>query len=65
MQEEQNKPEELMRGSRRRRVSEARAAIALRSSKERGLSVAEIARNLGVNTSSINRAIACAEDASE
>jgi len=58
-------PEELRRGSRRRRVSEARAAIALRSSKEIGLSGAEIARNLGVNTSSINRAIARAEDASE
>jgi len=58
-------PEELRRGSRRRRVSEARAAIALRSSKEIGLSGAEIARTLGVNTSSINRAIAHAEDASE
>jgi len=58
-------PEELRRGSRRRRVSEARAAIALRSSKEIGFSGAEIARNLGVNTSSINRAIARAEDASE
>jgi REP element-mobilizing transposase RayT len=55
-------PEELKRGSRRRRVSEARAAIAIRSSKELGLSGAEIARDLGVNTSSINRAIACAED---
>jgi hypothetical protein len=39
-----------------------RAAIACRSSKELGLSGAEIARHLGVNTSSINRAIACAED---
>ena len=57
--------EELKRGSRRRRVSEARATIALRSSKEIGLSGAEIARNLGVNTSSINRAIARAEEASE
>jgi REP element-mobilizing transposase RayT len=58
-------PEELRRGSRRRRVSEARATIALRSSKEIGLSGAEIARKLGVNTSSINRAIARAEEASE
>lgn len=55
-------PEELKRGSRRRRASEARAAIALRSSKELGLSGAEIARHLGVNTSSINRAIARTED---
>jgi len=39
-----------------------RAAIAFRSSKELGLSGAEIARDLGVNTSSINRAIARAED---
>lgn len=58
-------PEELRRGSRRRKVSEARATIALRSSKELGLSGAEIARNLGVNTSSINRAIAHAEDDSK
>lgn len=56
-------PEELKRGSRRRRASGGRAAIACRSSKELGLSGAEIARHLGVNTSSINRAIARAEDA--
>lgn len=55
-------PEELKRGSRRRRVSDARAAIAVRCSKGLGLSGAEIARYLGVNTSSINRAIARLED---
>jgi len=55
-------PEELKRGSRRCRVSGARAAIACRSSKELGLSGAEIARHLGVNTSSINRAIVRAEN---
>ena len=51
-------PEELKRGGRRRRVSGVRAAIAFRSSKELGFSGAEIARHLGVTTSSINRAIA-------
>ena len=54
-------PEELKRGGRRIRVSEARAAIACRSKEELGLSGAEIARHLGVNTSSINRAIARVE----
>lgn len=54
-------PEELKRGGRRARVSEARAAIARRSKEELGLSGAEIARHLGVNTSSINRAIARVE----
>jgi hypothetical protein len=47
--------EELRKGSRRSRVSEARAAIAYRSKEELGISGAEIARYLGVNTSSINR----------
>jgi REP element-mobilizing transposase RayT len=51
-------PEELKRGGRRTRVSEARVAIAHRSREELGLSGAEIARHLGVNTSSINRALA-------
>jgi len=54
-------PEELKRGGRRVRVSEARAAIAFRSKEELGLCGAEIARHLGVNTSSINRAIARVE----
>ena len=55
--------EELKRGSRRSRVSAVRAVIAVRSKDELGLSGAEIARHLGVNTSSINRALARAEGA--
>jgi DNA-binding MarR family transcriptional regulator len=39
-------------------VSEARAGIAYRSKEELGISGAEIARYLGVNTSSINRTLA-------
>lgn len=58
-------PEELKRGSKRRKVSEARATIACRSSEELGLSGAEIARHLGVNTSSVNRAIASVEESAE
>jgi putative transposase len=50
--------EEVRKGSRRSRVSEARAAIAYRSKEELGISGAEIARYLGVNTSSINRTLA-------
>ena len=50
--------EELMKRSRRSRVNEARAAIAYRSKEELGISGAEIARYLGVNTSSINRTLA-------
>jgi len=49
--------QELRKGSRRSLVSEVRAAIAYRSKEELGLSCAEIARHLGVNTSSINRAL--------
>ena len=48
---------ELRSGSRRRVVSEARAAIAFRAIEELGLATAEIARALGVATSSISRAI--------
>ncbi len=51
-------PEEIKRGSRRHRVCETRMTIAIRSREELGLSGAEIARYLGVNTSSINRALA-------
>ncbi len=50
--------EELKRGNRRRKVSESRMTIARQSRSELGLSGAEIARHLGVNTSSINRALA-------
>ena len=54
--------EELREGNKRRAVSETRLVVARRSRNELGLSGAEIARHLGVNTSSINRALAC-EDA--
>ncbi len=50
--------EELTKGSKRCKVSETRMTIARRSRNELGLSGAEIARHLGVNTSSINRALA-------
>jgi putative transposase len=50
-------PAELKSGSIRRQVSETRGVIALRSRDELGLSAAEIARHLGVSTSSITRAI--------
>jgi hypothetical protein len=49
---------ELQSGSRRARVSHIRSLIAYRAVRELGLPAAEIARNLGVNTSSITRAIA-------
>jgi len=58
-------PEELKRGSKRCKVSEARTTIARRSSEELGLSGAEIARHLGVNTSSVNRAIAKVEETAD
>ena len=48
---------ELEHGNRRSAVSQARAKIACRSKDELGLSAAEIARRLGVATSSITRAI--------
>ena len=48
---------ELQSGSRRRAVSEVRAVIAFRSIEELGLATAEIARSLGVSTSTISRAI--------
>ncbi len=49
---------ELESGSRRSKVSLTRGQIARRGIKEIGLSAAEIARHLGVATSSITRAIA-------
>jgi len=49
--------EELRGRGQRRRVSEARGEIALYLSREMGLSMAEIARNLGVGTSAIAMAI--------
>lgn len=56
---------ELVRGSRRRKVSQTRAIIALRCKEEIGSSGAEIARHLGVNTTSINRAVERAEQSSK
>ena len=49
---------ELESGSRRSRVSRTRSEIARRGMEEIGLSAAEIARHLGVATSSITRAVA-------
>jgi len=54
-------PAELKGGSKRRKVSGARSLIALRSRDELGLSSAEIARHVGINTSSIIRSIERAE----
>lgn len=50
-------PIELRNGSRRKKVSSVRRKIAYRSLEELGLSCAEIARNLGVNTSAIAKII--------
>ena len=55
-------PGELIKGSRRRSVSEVRAVIAHRCSEELGVFAAEIARQLGVTTSSITRAITRVEE---
>lgn len=53
--------QELKAGSKRRRVSDMRAGIAYRCREELGVSAAEIARHLGVNTSCIVRSIERAE----
>ncbi|MFB0505502.1 MAG: transposase [Thermodesulfobacteriota bacterium] len=50
-------PQEIKNGSRGNAVSRTCALIAYRSREELGLSAAEIARHLGVATSSITRAI--------
>ncbi|HAK59545.1 MAG TPA: hypothetical protein DCO77_04070 [Nitrospiraceae bacterium] len=50
--------EELKKGSRRSTVSAVRARIARRCVDELGLTMAEIARHVGVNTSSVTRAVA-------
>lgn len=49
---------ELVSGGRRRKVSALRARIAKRGVDELGLSLAEIARHVGVNTSSVAKAVA-------
>ena len=56
---------ELKAGGKRSSVSTARAAIACRCQEELGSSAAEIARNLGVNTSSIVRSIERMENGKE
>jgi REP element-mobilizing transposase RayT len=53
---------ELRGGSRRRKVSAVRARIAKRGVDELGLSMAEIARHVGVTTSSIAKAVARMEE---
>jgi hypothetical protein len=53
--------QELRRGGQRRRVSEVRGRIAHRLSREWGVSMAEIARNLGISTSGIANAIRAVE----
>jgi len=55
--ESKSSSQELRHGSRRKAVSAARRRIAYRCKEELGLSAAEVARHLGVNTSSITRAI--------
>jgi len=55
-------PKELKGGSRRRKISTLRATIAKRGLDELGLSMAEIARHVGVATSSIARAVARSEE---
>ena len=50
-------PNELKGGGRRRKISSLRAAIAKRGLEELGLSLAEIARHVGVTTSSIRKAV--------
>lgn len=56
------KEEELRSGGKRRKVSDVRGKIAYYLSKEMGLSMAEIARNLGVGASAIGMAIRRMED---
>jgi len=58
---EETSTKELMSGSRRRKVTALRAKIAKRGLDELGLALAELARHLGVNTSSIAKAIGRAE----
>ena len=50
-------PDELKGGSRRQKISVLRATIAKRGLEELGLSLAEIARHVGVTTSSIRKAV--------
>ena len=56
------KEEELRSGGKRRRVTKVRGEVAFYLTKEMGLSMAEIARNLGVGTSAIGMAIGRMKD---
>jgi hypothetical protein len=55
--ESEVKAEELKGGSQRRAVAEARAKVGYRLNREMGISMAEIARQLGVGASAIAMAI--------
>ncbi len=48
---------ELRQGSQRRKVSAVRAKVGYLLNRERGISCAEIARNLGVSTTAIIKAV--------
>ena len=54
-------PEELRMGSRRRRIAAVRAHLAVHLVTQLGLSLADTARQLGVSTSGIAKAVARAE----
>ena len=56
--------QEVKSGGQRRRISEARARIAYYLSREMGICMAEIARNLGVGTSAVAMAIKKEESSS-
>jgi putative transposase len=57
--------QEVKSGGQRRKISEVRARIAYYLSRERGICMAEIARNLGVGTSAIAMAIKKEEPSSD
>jgi putative transposase len=50
-------PSEMKGGSRRRKVIQVRGKIAKRGLEELGISMAEIARHVGVSTSAIAKAV--------
>jgi DNA-binding Lrp family transcriptional regulator len=49
--------EEIRNGGQRREVSSVRAKIAFRLNRELGISMAEIARNVGVCTTAVIKAV--------
>ena len=54
---EEVRESEILQGGQRRKAAQARARIAFQLNREWGISLAEIARNLGVSTSAIANAI--------